>query len=118
MNQKRKACARPGCPTIHEGPGLFCDKHKRKRMNPPSSAASRGYDYEWQKARTAYLLRHPWCVCAECRASGKPFPSDTVDHIIPHRGDDKLFWDMSNWQALAQLCHNRKTVEKDGGLGR
>jgi 5-methylcytosine-specific restriction protein A len=37
-----------------------------------------------------------------------------VDHIVPHRGDKKLFWDSSNWQALCdgqtgRGCHDRKT---------
>ena len=32
-----------------------------------------------------------------------------LDHIIPHRGDQKLFWDEGNWQALCKACHDRKT---------
>jgi 5-methylcytosine-specific restriction protein A len=32
-----------------------------------------------------------------------------VDHIIPHRGDQYLFWDQENWQALCKDCHDRKT---------
>ncbi|WP_189426952.1 HNH endonuclease [Devosia pacifica] len=28
------------------------------------------------------------------------------DHITPHRGDDQLFWDRTNWQALCAHCHN------------
>lgn len=33
-----------------------------------------------------------------------------VDHIIPHRGDKKLFWDPGNWQALSDDVHN--TIKK------
>lgn len=36
-----------------------------------------------------------------------------VDHIIPHRGDQKLFWDRSNWQALCKSCHDSKTMTED-----
>ena len=36
-----------------------------------------------------------------------------VDHIVPHRGDQKLFWDKSNWQPLCKACHDRKTWRED-----
>ena len=36
-------------------------------------------------------------------------PATVVDHIIPHRGDRKLFWDESNWQSLCERHHNEKT---------
>jgi len=29
-----------------------------------------------------------------------------VDHIVPHRGDQELFRDPANWQALCKLCHD------------
>jgi 5-methylcytosine-specific restriction endonuclease McrA len=29
-----------------------------------------------------------------------------VDHIIPHRGDKRLFWHRANWQPLCAPCHN------------
>ena len=28
-------------------------------------------------------------------------PATVVDHVIPHRGDQKLFWDEDNWQAVS-----------------
>ncbi len=36
-------------------------------------------------------------------------PATVVDHIIPHRGDQKLFWDENNWQGLCEHHHNTKT---------
>jgi 5-methylcytosine-specific restriction protein A len=30
--------------------------------------------------------------------------------MIPHRGDDLLFWDPNNWQALCRDCHDAKTA--------
>ena len=36
-----------------------------------------------------------------------------VDHIVPHRGDPKLFWDTDNWQALCKQCHDHKTMTED-----
>jgi 5-methylcytosine-specific restriction endonuclease McrA len=40
-----------------------------------------------------------------------------VDHIKPHHGDQKLFWDPKNHQALCTDCHGAKTASEDGALG-
>lgn len=65
------------------------------------SASRRGYNVEWRKARAEFLAEHPYCACGCGRKA------DVVDHVIPHRGNDALFWDRSNWQALAASpCHN------------
>ncbi|MGH3850135.1 MAG: HNH endonuclease signature motif containing protein [Pseudonocardiaceae bacterium] len=48
-----------------------------------------------------------------CKQGGRIVAAELVDHIIPHRGDQKLFWDqMKNWQALCELCHRRKTARE------
>ncbi len=44
--------------------------------------------------------------------------ADVVDHIIPHKGDQSLFWDSSNWQPLCKHHHDQKTAREDGGFGR
>ena len=70
-------------------------------------ADARGYDARWRRARKAFLQRHP--LCAECMKEGKLTPATVVDHIVPHRGDPRLFWDEKNWQPLCKECHDRKT---------
>ena len=30
-----------------------------------------------------------------------------------HRGDQELFWDMTNWQSLCKGCHDQKTFTED-----
>ena len=70
-------------------------------------AEARGYDSRWRKARAAFLQRNP--LCNECMKHGRLTPATVVDHVIPHRGDQKLFWDEDNWQALCKSCHDRKT---------
>ena len=70
-------------------------------------ADARGYNAEWRRARKAFLQKHPLCV--ECGKAGKLTPATVVDHIIPHRGDQRLFWDEHNWQALCKSCHDQKT---------
>ena len=29
------------------------------------------------------------------------------DHVQPHRGDERLFWDKSNLQTLCKPCHDK-----------
>lgn len=87
------------------------------------TSGQRGYDYRWQKARAEFLLLHPYCVyCVrdarigsaglaeiilECAHRGLPLPyGNIVDHRIPHRGDQVLFWDRSNWQTLCASHHS------------
>lgn len=67
------------------------------------SSAARGYGAAWQKARDAYLAKHPMCACG---CGGR---ATVVDHIVPHRGDMKVFWDSSKWQGLTARCHARKS---------
>jgi len=47
---------------------------------------------------------------------GDVTPATVVDHIIPHKGDDKLFWDQTNWQPLCKECHDgtKQSEEKTG----
>lgn len=71
----------------------------------------RGYDYRWQKARKQYLAEHPLCVM--CEHKGITTAANTVDHIVPHRGDQRLFWDESNWQALCAPCHSGEKQKQE-----
>ncbi|WP_249777770.1 HNH endonuclease signature motif containing protein [Pontivivens nitratireducens] len=57
-------------------------------------------------ARKAYLSAHPFCV----RCGGT---ATVVDHIKPHKGDQSLFWDQSNWQALCAHDHNSAKQSED-----
>lgn len=72
------------------------------------TAAQRGYDYRWQVASKLFLADHPLCI--ECKGCGLVVGATCVDHITPHRGDQVLFWDVSNWQPLCTTCHCRKTA--------
>ena len=76
-----------------------------KRVDPRPSASARGYGHRWQQARAAYLAEHPLC----CLCLPRAVAATVVDHIIPHRGNDDLFWDPANWQPLCKPCHDRKT---------
>jgi 5-methylcytosine-specific restriction protein A len=96
-----KSCNYPYCPNRIER-GAFCNAHKFRAAVRQKKTTSRGYGHEWSKASKSYLLTHD--ECADCGMDAK-----VVDHIIPHRGDHTLFWDVSNWQPLCKSCHSRKT---------
>lgn len=75
----------------------------------------RGYGSRWQRVRRGFLAAHP--LCAACAAEGAVREATVVDHIEPHKGDQGLFWDRSNWQPLCKTHHDRKTAREDGGFG-
>lgn len=82
--------------------------------NDRATAYQRGYDRRWQKVRDAWLRDHPLCVY--CERFGKLSAATVVDHIIPHRGDYKLFTDADNLQSLCKHCHDshKQRLEKSG----
>jgi len=91
--------------------------HKPKSNdNYRPNAYQRGYTRAWRKYRQAFLIRSPLCIY--CLDKGLIREATVVDHIIPHLGDMKLFWDESNHQSLCKRCHDKKTATKDGGFGR
>ena len=103
----KRPCRHPGCPNLCDK-GVYCLQHMEfssDRMR--GGADARGYNAEWRRARKAFLQKHPLCV--QCLKEGFITPATVVDHIIPHRGDGKLFWDENNWQPLCKDCHDQKT---------
>ena len=104
-------CAHPGCPRLVPTGKKYCDGHAGQHPEDVRSAASRGYDARWQKARKRFLASHP--LCEECLKNGRVTAATDVDHIVAHRGDETLFWDRNNWRALCHSCHSRKTACED-----
>ena len=113
-----RPCNHVGCPELIRD-GRYCDRHQKEKQQQQDqrrgSAASRGYDSRWQKARKRFLIQHPLCV--ECQRQGFIVAASVVDHVAPHKGNYKLFWDESNWQPLCKRCHDIKTATEDGGFG-
>lgn len=111
-------CNKTGCRRLTTE--RYCPVHMQEylknRDKYRGNAHQRGYNKQWQKARASFLDAHPFC--AECLKNGRHTPATVVDHIIPHKGDKRLFWDRNNWQPLCASCHNKKTVLYDGGFGR
>jgi len=100
---------RPSVPGLRQHSPAEAEAIARRKAADAArpSAQERGYTSKWSAARTAYLARHP--LCAEHERHGRTVAACVVDHIIPHRGDQKLFWDKANWQSLCKPCHDKKT---------
>lgn len=117
MQKASRPCREPGCVRYAVRRESYCEAHLRPRGRSAKASAWRK-EYgtsRWTKARAAFLQLHP--LCAACEAEGRLVPAMVVDHVTPHRGDLRLFWDSGNWQALCKPCHDRKTAAEDGGFG-
>ena len=56
-------------------------------------------------------------LCNYCLRQGKYSPVEVVDHKEPHKGNEVLFWDQSNWQSLCKDCHDSlKQAKERSGL--
>lgn len=110
-----RPCRKPGCPALVTAHG-YCDKHQdqiKQADRYRGSAHERGYGHEWRVKTAQFRKDNPLCV--HCLANGRVKAMKVVDHTIPHKGDKALMWDQTNWQALCESCHNRKTASQDMG---
>ncbi|UYQ70654.1 HNH endonuclease [Pelagibacterium flavum] len=97
--------------TVQAGARCICAATRKAtsdRRRP--SAAARGYDAAWSKARATHLARHPYCACGE-RAT-------LVDHIVSIRKAPHRRLDPTNFESMCARCHGRKTARVDGSFGR
>ena len=104
-------CKHPGCAALIPHGQMYCDEHKQLHKNDRAYASERGYGAKWQRERKKFLESNPFCV--KCYEEGHITMATVVDHIKPHRGDQKLFWDRRNWQPLCEHHHNVKTMTED-----
>jgi 5-methylcytosine-specific restriction protein A len=115
----KRPCTYPGCGALTDRGR--CPKHRyikqRQHDAKRGGANERGYTYRWQKESKAFLRAHPLCQCPECDdGRNRVRASQVVDHKRAHRGDMHLFWDQTNWQAMAKICHDRKKEKEEQGL--
>jgi 5-methylcytosine-specific restriction protein A len=53
----------------------------------------------------------------DCDRQGVTTLATEVDHVVPHRGQASLFWDVTNYQALCKSHHSAKTVREGAFTG-
>ena len=105
IDRIKRPCRHLNCPNVVEGSG-YCDEHRGAYDRRRGSPTARGYNHKWQKARLRFLSHNP--ICVRCGRA-----AEVVDHIRPHKGNQQLFWDTSNWQPLCKQCHDRKTMAEN-----
>jgi 5-methylcytosine-specific restriction enzyme A len=92
---------------------------------PVSAKRKSPYSWKWQNYRIKFLREWPYRVvdgtgdhaaCEDHRKRGMAVRAIVVDHKIPHRGDETLFWDPKNHQPLCKTCHDsaKQREEKSG----
>lgn len=99
---------------VASGETCICQQRRKAEADARRpSARERGYDSKWERESKAFLAipANRMCRCGCGR------PADMVDHIIAHKGDQKLFWDRSNWRPMNCVCNSRKAAKHEGGFG-
>ena len=106
----RLPCRTPGCPTIGPCPTHDAERGRLERELKPVWAPwyhlARWRHPVWG-LRTRTLRASPLCVT--CRGNGRIVAATEVAHVVPHRGDPALFWNIGNLQSLCGTCHSEKT---------
>lgn len=109
-------CRAPGCPAIVRG-AIRCPRHEaehqaemkkraaeyaRRTDERRGTAAERGYDHRWKKARDSHLARFP--LCAACARAGRLNGASMVHHKVPlEEGGSRLAAD--NLESMCRECH-------------
>lgn len=101
-------------PPVYKPPGAKPREQRRAGRSAEGKQRQALYtSSRWRKARARFLAEHP--LCRYCEREGRVTAANVVDHIIPHKGDERLIWDRANWQPLCGPCHNgRKQSEERG----
>lgn len=97
--------------TLPNVKGEYCVRHyvlqpksKKKTQLEKYQHHKLYYTNTWKKLRVKKLSMS--ATCEHCNAVGQE-----IDHIIDHKGDRNLFYDLENLQTLCTPCHSRKTMQ-------
>ena len=124
MDWAKLPCKNQLCANKVTRPAEYCAKCEAERGKAKPipkgngrrlSSHQRGYDHKWRKARDAYLADPKNALCVMCLKRGKVTAATVVDHIVPHKGNDRLFWDRDNWQSLCKRCHDSDKQKEERG---
>lgn len=91
---------------------------RRNQRSPEAQHYRRLYkDRRWIARRAEQLSREP--LCARCAKAGRVTAATVADHVIPHRGDERLFFDgrlQSLCDARPWRCHSsgKQSEERRG----
>lgn len=80
------------------------ERSKHRLIHSPWRA---WYNTARWKALRLDVLTAAGFACARCGRLDGNTTRLVADHVVPHRGDEQLFWDRSNLQCLCKPCHDR-----------
>jgi hypothetical protein len=96
---RSRSCAHWGCWTSRT---TTCRPFASPTAASTARSGARGSGWRSRRVRTAI---------SGSRGRGDPRSAcNQVDHVVPHRGDQRLFWDAArNWQSLCRSCGAAKS---------
>ncbi len=107
-----RACQTPRCGGVAKIRGRCdaCASAAERRRGSQEPWRSLYQDPRWRRLRARVLREARYlCQCEHCAARVIPHAARVVDHLVPHRGDERLFFARENLRAMAKPCHDRKT---------
>lgn len=112
-----RPCLEPRCPGMVVMRGR-CPAHAKRYDRQRGTFRQRGYTSQWDRLAAAFKVDYPLCgmrpnrlppVMSRCHDEGRETMAYQVDHVVPHRGDPALLWNVNNLQALCASCGAAKS---------
>ena len=103
-----RLCAAPGCQARVRAGRCAAHRVQAEQQRRHLDVRKLYRTPRWAALRQQVWRANPLCV--ECAKAGRVEPWTDLDHIVPHRGDLRLFWDVRNLQGLCASHHAAKTA--------
>jgi 5-methylcytosine-specific restriction protein A len=110
---------RPGLGGLPSRFSHLPDERTRSRMRD-AAVPWRGWykTARWRALRLAVFVRDGFkCQWRGCGRVQGDVSQLVADHVVRHRGDERLFWDMNNLQTLCKTCHDSKKQAQERRQG-
>lgn len=83
------------------------DEQERNRQRYTNEPWRKWYNTtRWKALRIQTFIKDHF-TCRICSVLEGNTSKLICDHIEPHKGDERLFWDEENLQTLCKPCHDR-----------
>jgi 5-methylcytosine-specific restriction protein A len=86
------------------------------RYSPDATVRGWYHSARWQKLRQEVLIRDLY-TCQQTGViltTGRDAPNAAVvHHKVPHRGDEQLFWDINNLEAVSKAYHDSEAQREE-----
>lgn len=109
----KKICRHVGCNRFRTDNSSYCIKHQSEESNVNAYSFMSSHEWktlyqtkEWKAISNDVLTNQP--ICQYCHQA----KSTEVHHMIPHRGNEEVFFDISNLVALCHDCHTKQTIKE------